>query len=120
MNDDQHFYRPVSRVDIRKENHPSVERESAVRLYCYYSGVDWCLQVRAPLRRKDGSESKDFVVASAHLDVDAMLALRDAIDKQLATVRDKVIARRIEKLFGLEAFEDPHTGETLYRQVERV
>jgi hypothetical protein len=57
-----------------------VERESAIRAYCEMSNAAWVFQVRGPMRLRNGREGKDFVVATATLERDELLALRDAIN----------------------------------------
>lgn len=61
-----------------------VDRESGVRAYCEQWKSAWALQVRGPMRLRNGREGKDFVVATAMLDREQMQALRDAIDRFLA------------------------------------
>lgn len=75
------FYRPVDFVDIRKAK--DVTPENGVRLYSTQRAVSWRLQVRGLLTLATGRESKDFVIAGASLDREALVALRDAIDEAL-------------------------------------
>jgi hypothetical protein len=80
MSDAPDLYRALDRVDVRKVK--DVPPDSGVRLYCTQRGDGgaWCLQVRGMIRLANGQEGKDFVVASASVYREDMLALRDAID----------------------------------------
>lgn len=64
---------------------PDVERVQAIRLYCESHRTTWNLQVRGPqwLGRGHGTEGKAFMVATARLGKDDLLALREAIDALL-------------------------------------
>lgn len=75
------FYRRAS-TNIRAVD--KVERESAVRAYCEQRGSAWVLQVRGPMKLRNGREGRDFVVATANLEREQMAALRDSIDRFLA------------------------------------
>jgi hypothetical protein len=70
------------RADIKTVD--KVERESGIRAYCEQWKSIWALQVRGPMRLRNGREGKDFIVATAFLDREEMRALRDAIDLLLA------------------------------------
>jgi hypothetical protein len=70
------------RADIKAVD--KVERESGIRAYCEQWKSYWVLQVRGPMRLRNGREGKDFIVATAFLEREQMLALRDAIDLLLA------------------------------------
>lgn len=48
----------------------------------------WALQVRAPITLANGREGNDFVIATATLNRDDLLALRGAIDASLAEAED--------------------------------
>jgi len=76
------FYRRA-RADISLVD-KTVERESAVRVYCWQRGSAWSFQVRAPLTLRNGREGKDFIVATAYLEREQMQTLRDSIDRFLA------------------------------------
>jgi hypothetical protein len=78
------LYRPIEHAEIRSVK--DVPRETAIRLYCTqsYEGGRWSLQVRAPETLANGREGMKFIIACASLDRDAMAALRDAIETQLA------------------------------------
>lgn len=54
-----------------------------LRLYCTSADEAWSLQVRGPLKRADGRDGADFVIACARMRREDMIALRDAIDRQL-------------------------------------
>lgn len=60
-----------------------VPRERAIRLYCVQAGSLWNLQIRGPQERGNYSEGKEFIVATAPLCRDELVALRDAIDTLL-------------------------------------
>jgi hypothetical protein len=77
------LYRVLEHVDIRKCR--SVGREPAVRFYCIQRGGAWNLQVRAPITLDNGREGKDFIIATASIYREDLLALRDAIDNELKT-----------------------------------
>jgi len=55
-------------------------RERSIRLYCEQMGSVWNLQIRAPISLDHGKEGKDFVIATAALNIEDMRALRSAID----------------------------------------
>lgn len=78
------FYRAISEY-ARARAVKNVEHESAVRLYCEQHGDRWNLQVRAI--RAAGShyygKGKEFIIATAPLNRDDLLALRQAIDALL-------------------------------------
>jgi hypothetical protein len=75
------------KLDRRYQDHDGSMREPGVRLYCTQSerlGSLFCLQLRAPMRLSNGSVSRDFILATASLDVEQMRQLRTMIDIQLA------------------------------------
>lgn len=74
------FRRVIDWIRIRKVN---VEPERILRLYCELSGGLWKLQIRGPLSLSDGSDGKAFVVATASLNRDSLVALRDACNAML-------------------------------------
>lgn len=78
-----HFYRPIPYVDTIKANIKLAEHERAIRLFCDQAGRMWALQVRAPITLANGREGKDFMIATAKLDREDLVALRDAIDAML-------------------------------------
>lgn len=61
------------------------EKGRAVRLYCQQHGSVWNLQVLGPLGIGGLGlrDSNDFIIATASLDKESMLALRDAITAHL-------------------------------------
>lgn len=73
-----HFYKKVDHAEARKVD--IADRESGVRVYCMQHGGSWALQVRTPIRLANGTEGKDYIVATASLDKQTMVELRDAID----------------------------------------
>lgn len=79
--EDHHLYRPLDLVEIRKVE--GVERENAIRTYCYMSKTAWNLQLRAPLTLKNRSESKDFLIATATLGIEDVRVLRDQLTQYL-------------------------------------
>jgi hypothetical protein len=83
------LYRPIPHVEIRAFKHAET-RESAVRLYCTqsYEGGRWNLQVRASETLANGAEGQRFLIGTATLDRESMIALRDAIDAQLEAVAE--------------------------------
>jgi len=66
------------RIDTRAVD--GVERESGVRLYCEQADGLWALQTRSPMKLRSGKEGRDFIVSTALLYREEMVALRDAID----------------------------------------
>ncbi len=83
------FLRPVAFTKIAKVT--GVERTRAIRIYCTQSvkfGADarWSLQVRGPATLANGSDGRDFIVATASLSLGDLRALRAAIDELLAEV----------------------------------
>ena len=72
------------RVSTRINAVDGVDRESGVRAYCEQTDSVWAIQVRGPMRLRSGREGKDFIVATATLEREQMVALRDAIDRFLA------------------------------------
>ena len=80
----RNFYLPVEHGETIKANDCEGEdRERAVRLYCTSMDRAWSLQVRGTIKRADGRQGKDFIIACASLDKEGMRALRDAIDAML-------------------------------------
>ncbi len=77
----EQLYEVLERTEIRRT--PNADHEPALRLYCENADQTWNLQVRGILKRADGSDGKDFVVATAPLNRDQMLALRKSIDEHL-------------------------------------
>lgn len=73
------FFREVGSVRVIKVD-KDVPRLKRLRLYCEQAGAWWNLQVRGPLLLANGSEGKDFVVATATLYPADMVALRDEIE----------------------------------------
>lgn len=76
-----HFYRVVSRAGVSAAD--TYPRTKAIRLWCVQHG-SWYLQACAPRRLGTGhiesKEGKGFLVATAALDRDTLVALRDACD----------------------------------------
>jgi hypothetical protein len=82
LNELKEFFRAVEWATAEKVNY--ADRERGVRLYRYQrSPDDWLLQVRTPMRLRNGEDGRDFIVASAHLDREQLTELRDAIDEFL-------------------------------------
>lgn len=77
----QQLYEILHRTNIRRV--PNADHAPALRLYCESADQTWNLQVRGALVRADGSDGKDFVVATAPLNREQMLALRKSIDEHL-------------------------------------
>lgn len=73
------FFREVGSVSVIKVD-KDVPRLKRLRLYCEQARAWWNLQVRGPLLLANGSEGKDFVVATATLYLADMVALRDEIE----------------------------------------
>lgn len=81
-----HLFRLVRWVEAVKHRHDLAEehKQRAIRMYCESHGHSWILQVRAPVKLgSTGQDGKDFIVASAHLDRDDLVALRDACNALL-------------------------------------
>jgi len=57
-----------------------------IRLYTTQFAERWCLQIRGPLGKGflGNNDSAEFVIASADLTIDQMIALRNAISDHLA------------------------------------
>lgn len=80
-----HFYRSLEHVRIsRCDPQLDVKREKGVRLYCDQHGAAWSLQLRSPLTLASGHEGKDFMIATASMSREDLLALRTAINEALA------------------------------------
>lgn len=62
---------------------PEESRDPAVRLYCTSADARWTLQVRGYRTLADGTCGREFMIAGASLDREAMVALRDAVDALL-------------------------------------
>ena len=71
------LYKKV-RIDTKAVD--NVPRESGVRLYCESANTTWSLQTRSPMTLRNGREGKDFLVSTAYLGREQMVALRDAIN----------------------------------------
>lgn len=79
------FYRPLPFVNIIKADKKlDYEREGGIRLYCTQAGTAWALQVRDWIRLANGRKGKDFIIATASMSREDLLALRTAIDETLA------------------------------------
>ena len=79
------FYRPLAYVSITKSDSKlDFTREGGLCLYCTQYATSWCLQVRDTIRLANGRAGKDFIVASASLNREDLLALRVAIDEALS------------------------------------
>jgi hypothetical protein len=81
MKNVEQLYEVLPRTEIRRALHAN--HEPALRLYCENADQTWNLQVRGVLLRADGSAGRDFVVATAPLNREQMLALRKSIDEHL-------------------------------------
>jgi hypothetical protein len=79
------FFKKLDYVDIGRVRMDldDAEKEHGVRLYCTQSGSWWHLQLRAHRKLADHTLSKEFMIATASLDRDTMLSLRDAINDAL-------------------------------------
>ena len=77
------FHRLVD-AEARKQNHPDVDHERAIRLFPTTRNTTWALQVRAPMELPRAREGKDYIIACAHLSIDDLVALRDAANAALA------------------------------------
>lgn len=83
------LWRPVAHATADKAS-AHVARERGVRLYCTRSGsfvgadnARWSLQVRAPIKLGSGREGKDFIISTASIGPEDMVALRDMITAEL-------------------------------------
>ncbi len=76
------FVLPVDDIRMVKVN--DVPRERCVRVY-KESPEGWCFQLRAPIGLGTNGlrDGKNFIVGSAHLDLEAMRAIRDALTEQI-------------------------------------
>jgi hypothetical protein len=84
-NDYEEHYRKVpTEISRVKRLSGGKDQETAIRLYSYSFGTRWHLQVRGYLQLADGSASESFVVASAHMSPEELVALRDSIQAELA------------------------------------
>jgi len=77
------FYYFVPRADAIKV--PHAPRDQAVRLYhaSFHDGI-WNLQVRAPMVLGRAKEGRDYIVATAAMRREDLIALRNAINVTLA------------------------------------
>lgn len=82
----QDFHRVVPQAHACKVNEHDVEKTDAIRVYCTQSSAPacWALQVRSTMRLANGRKGADYIVATASLQREDMLALRDAINVALA------------------------------------
>jgi hypothetical protein len=82
------FYAKVS-TEIRKiqtKNNDGTQRiveEDAVRFYCESPG-GWVMQVRGKLRLARGQIGRDFVIATGHMYLPNLVALRDRLNDEIA------------------------------------
>ncbi|HZJ67668.1 MAG TPA: hypothetical protein VFD36_29395 [Kofleriaceae bacterium] len=85
-NDRENFWRALQWVEIKRAPAWVGEdsRETGLRLYCAQADTTWNLQLRAPLRLANGKDGKDFMIATASVPKDVLIALRNAIDLQIA------------------------------------
>lgn len=82
---DAEFWKELDHVEIRAP-HGSISddaKKPAIRLYCTSADTSWCLQVRAQETLANGTAGKKYLIASATLDRETMLALRAAINANL-------------------------------------
>jgi len=78
----RYLYRPVRYADSSATK--NVDRVAAIRFYCATHGQAWNLQVCGPERLSNGREGKSFMVATARLSREDLLALREAIDAEVS------------------------------------
>lgn len=80
----EEFYRKIGYLRIAKTDLKNVER--GVRLYCEMFRASWLLQIRGPLGigPLGMRDSKQGIIASAHLNREELVALRDSINAHLA------------------------------------
>jgi hypothetical protein len=88
------FIRPIDHVDVGKYNHVKT-RDRGIRLYCTASaethGGDnarYALQVFAPMKLANGQEGRDYVIATASLSPQDLVALRAEVDAAIAEVEE--------------------------------
>lgn len=88
------FIRPIDHVDVGKYNHAET-RDRGIRLYCTASaethGGDnarYALQVFAPMKLANGQEGRDYVIATASLSPQDLVALRAEVDAAIAEVEE--------------------------------
>jgi hypothetical protein len=86
------FIRPIDYVDVGKYNHTET-RDRGIRLYCTASakthGGDnarYAMQIFAPMKLANGREGRDYVIATASLSLQDLVALRAECDATIAEV----------------------------------
>jgi hypothetical protein len=89
------FMRLIEYVSIGKYNHADT-RERGIRLYCTASSethgrenARCALQIFAPLQRHNGSEGRDYMIATASLSCDDLIALRAEVDAAITEINTK-------------------------------
>jgi hypothetical protein len=94
------FTRPIEYVSISKYSHGTI-RERGVRLYCTASSethgitsARYALQIFAPLQRHDGSEGRAYMIATASLSMDDLVAIRAEVDGAITEVRASLHSSR--------------------------
>jgi hypothetical protein len=88
------FIRPIDYVDVGKYNHTKT-RDRGIGLYCTASAVThggddarYALQIFAPIKLANGQEGRDYVIATASLSPQDLVALRAEIDAAISEVEE--------------------------------
>ncbi len=87
------FIRHINYVEVAKYNHVET-RDRGIRLYCTASasthGGDnarYALQIFAPMKLANGQEGRDYMIATASLSPQNLVALRAEVDAAIAEIR---------------------------------
>ncbi len=86
------FIRPIDYVSIGKYNHAKT-RDRGIRLYSTASAethgksnARYSMQIFAPITNINGREGKDYVIASASMSLDDLIALGAAVKDAIAEI----------------------------------
>jgi hypothetical protein len=88
------FFRAVEYTAVCKYNHAET-RNRGIRLYCTASAVThggdnarYALQVFAPMKLTNGQEGRDYMIATAPLSHQDLVALRAEIDVAISEIEE--------------------------------